>query len=515
MNSNNDRRSTLLHTFGRKIIWAGILAMGSMILFLTSCSSQPTVPSDQPPLEATATLPPPSERKITQTPEALPPSPTPTATLVLPTPIPPVAPDPNSLLGVEIHDIQDPANLELAVSSGVQLVRYNAIRWYDVEPEQGTRDWNQLAKLDDGLAYLGENGVQTILIVRGTPLFAQKVPGYYCGPFAEQSLPEFADFLGELVTRYSQPPYNVKYWELGNEPDVAPELVGVDSVFGCWGDAEQPDYGGRYYAEMLKQAYPAIKQADPDANVLIGGLLLDCDPTHPPEGKTCQPANFLDGILAAGGGDYFDLVSYHGYPPYSNGKALDERLLGWEDRGGVIIGKLNFIREVMQKYGIDKPIFHTESSLTCPTWNARECDPIVAQFYQTQAEFVPRLFLRNWAYGIDGTVWYQFEGVGWRSGGMVGAPTNPKQTLRAFQHMTEVFGGAEYLDAETDSQEFTIYRFQKNGQQIWSIWTPDWESRTYTLPAGASSVTDIFGTQVGVDNNQILVDGVRYITFGN
>jgi len=106
-------------------------------------------------------------------------------------------------------------------------------------------------------------------------------------------------------------------------------------------------YGGGYYAEMLKAVYPAIKEADPQAQVLIGGLLLDCDPTHPPEGKDCKPSKFLEGILKNDGGDYFDIISFHGYPPYSGadiggGLYNDVHHPYWESRGGVVLGKVDF-----------------------------------------------------------------------------------------------------------------------------------------------------------------------------
>ena len=49
-----------------------------------------------------------------------------------------------------------------------------------------------------------------------------------------------------------------------------PKLVDPDSVFGCWGDNDDDYYGGGYYADMLKMVYPAVKSADPQAQVLIG-----------------------------------------------------------------------------------------------------------------------------------------------------------------------------------------------------------------------------------------------------
>ncbi len=53
----------------------------------------------------------------------------------------------------------------------------------------------------------------------------------------------------QVVTRYSAAPYHVKVWEIWNEPDVAHQLVGLDSQFGCWGDQDDDYYGGGYYGD--------------------------------------------------------------------------------------------------------------------------------------------------------------------------------------------------------------------------------------------------------------------------
>ena len=85
-----------------------------------------------------------------------------------------------------------------------------------------------------------------------TPAWAQKYPGVACGPISEDALDDFAEFMAALVSRYSQPPYNVRYWEIGNEPDIDRTLVDSQSIYGCWGEKDDPYYGGKYYGEMLK-----------------------------------------------------------------------------------------------------------------------------------------------------------------------------------------------------------------------------------------------------------------------
>ena len=356
------------------------------------------------------------------------------------------------------------------------------------------------------------------MIVRGTPDWAQKNPGSFCSPIRQDKLDAYANFVSEAVKRYSIPPYNVKYWELGNEPDVDPGLVPFNSVFGCWGDQNDLYYGGGYYAEMLRVVYPAIKSADPDTEVLIGGLLLDCDPTHPPEGKDCKPSNFLEGILRNGGGDFFDAISFHGYAPYygpssdiPNELFFDDHHPSWEHRGGVVIGKVDFLREVMAKFAINKPIFHTEGALLCPEYTPIDCDPPGENFNDSQADYIVRMFVRNWAYGVSGTIWYQFEGPGWRHGGLLDENQNPKLAYDALKFLMSELSDVEYSGVLSQFDPLEGYEFTTPEKRIWVIWSPDEIDVQIQLPEEVLSVFDKFGTEITPQGVDMIVKNPIYL----
>ncbi|NJN16553.1 MAG: hypothetical protein HC822_09905 [Oscillochloris sp.] len=309
----------------------------------------------------------------------------------------PESPSKPSVFGVEIN-----RGRVAGIASQLEVlqpnwVRYNGVLWSEIEPQPGERNWEALATVEQELATISASGAETMLIIRGAPEWAQQVPDKVCGPIKAEALPAFAAFVGELVARYSQPPYNVKYWEFGNEPDVDPGLVGVNSAFGCWGDAKDPYYGGGRYAAMLAAVYPAIKAADPQAQVVLGGLLLDCDPAQPPRGKDCLPAKFLEGILQAGGGEHFDIAAYHAYM-YWGDVELDWDVLfpPWSHRGGALLGKLDFVRSTLAAYGYVKPIVMNEGGLLC-----RNADPSCGPngFYEDQANYVLRMYTRSIAQG--------------------------------------------------------------------------------------------------------------------
>jgi hypothetical protein len=303
-------------------------------------------------------------------------------------------------------------------------VRYNGLEWHAVETQRGERDWSRIAGLETDLAAITEQGGQVALIVRGAPTWAQLVPGKACGPIKPEALADYADFLTELVSRYSVAPYNVKYWEIGNEPDVDPVLVPGNYPLGCHGDANDPYYGGERYAELLRVAYTAIKAVDPQAQVIMGGLLLDCDPASATETEPCAPGRFLEGVLRGGGGDYFDILAFHGGTPWWEPRLDWERNSPkWKHRDGFMAGKYAFVRETLAWYGYVKPVILNETQMLCFPGDPNCPSP---DFYPDQANHLVRLYTRGKALGLAGISWYTLNGPGWRNGGLL----NPDQSLR-------------------------------------------------------------------------------------
>lgn len=419
-------------------------------------------------------------------------------------------PPPLPVFGVQMRAINETYGLSKAVDANVHWVRYQAFEWDRIEPartDPPTYNWSIVDGTSLRNAY--QNGMTVIAIIQYTPGWAQKYSGSICGPIRADQLDEYAQFLSALVTRYKDPPYNVKYWELGNEPDAP---VSKDrNVFGCWGEEGDRYYGGAYYGQMLRYAYPAIKAADPQAQVLIGGLLLDCDPTQPPPGKDCASARFLEGILSVGGGDFFDIVSFHGYALYDGTPDPDERHPYWSHRGGVVLGKADYLRDVLNAYGEDKPLINTEGSLICPAENLVHCNPPSAAFYRDQAEYAVLLYVRNWASDIMATIWYQFDGPGWRYSGMLDSSQNPKPVYHAFRFLTEELGDAWYEGKVTRYPQIKGYSFGAPSKQVWVLVPPDATTWAIDLPGDVTHVYNAFGQDITPTGSSILFDGPIYV----
>ncbi len=400
-----------------------------------------------------------------------------------------------TVFGVEMNAITADSGLNQMSAAATTWVRRNAVLWSDVEPSQGTRDWSALAGLESELLSAGSNGIRPILIVRSTPLWARQVSNSSCGPIKPEALGAFGNFMHDLVARYSLPPYNVKYWEIWNEPDVG---VGAgDSGYGCWGDPNDEYFGGGYYAQMLQAVYPRIKAFDPIAQVLVGGLLLDCNPNLLGVCSDSKPPKFLEGILHAGGGASFDGVSFHAYDFYQG-------TLGhygspnwnsyWNTTGPAMIAKADYVQSLLTSHGVTgKFLMNTESGLL---WSCDSCsnDPT---FETTKAYYLAQVYAASIAHGLRANIW--FNVFGWRNSGLLNLDFSPRPAYTAFQ-----FARSELRDASftRDINEFPGivkgYELKRGGQRIWVLWSQDGNSHSISLPAVPLATWDVMGSAVPI-----------------
>jgi hypothetical protein len=440
--------------------------------------------------------------------------------------LPPIPTNLPPTFGVELINAVDSTLMNNLSGSGATWTRHTVLEWASIEPVRTnppTYLWNKVNNgKESSLRAASDRGVDVIATVKFTPSWAQKYPGVSCGPVHPNNLDEFAQFMAAAVARYSVPPYNIKFWEIGNEPDVDISIDPPDSVFGCWGDQSKPaTFGGDYYAEMLKVVYPAIKAADPSAQVVIGGLLLDCDPNNPPPNKSCIDANFLEGILMNDGADYFDYVAFHAYanyvptPSLTNPSIVDENPPSpWAHLGGTVVGKVTFLRNVLAKYGVSKPLILDEGGLICHTSFQLLCNPPSAKFYQDQADYLVKMYVRNISLDIVATIWFTLEGPGWHYGGLYyDTITTPKPAYYALSYLTRELNGAAYVGQVNQYPGVWGYEFSTATKRIWVLGVSGLNGYTITLPAGWQAVYDKYGAAVTPNNNQVYVKSPLYVEF--
>ncbi|HEY1639524.1 MAG TPA: hypothetical protein VGG35_02450 [Streptosporangiaceae bacterium] len=171
---------------------------------------------------------------------------------------------------------------------GAGLVRAY-LYWGQVEPEPGRYTWETVDALLDQLAQLGDGAEAWITLCSSSP-WATRTPTDFLPPSPAIDQAAYGEFVRQVVRRCAG---RVQYWQCDNEPSNTGLL---------WaGTAAE-------YVTQLQTMYRAVRDADPDAAVVLGGCGYDVL-SSPPDSPQRQ---FFD-HLAGAGRDYFDLFSVHLY----------------------------------------------------------------------------------------------------------------------------------------------------------------------------------------------------------
>ncbi len=384
------------------------------------------------------------------------------------TPTPPAF-VPQSVFGLNTGSLAGGDGLAEVLNAGASWIHASqSVRWAEVEPVKGERRWEALADLEAELQAAANRGLRVILTVEDTPDWAS-VPGSACG----QPLPEHRQalvaFLRDLVQRYGAPPFQVKHWELWSEQDT---------YGGCWSEPSEPSYAAGGYAAILSLVYPQIKAVDPEAQLLLGSLRLECDPLDPPGGKDCSGSSFLESFLQAGGGASFDGVSFQaadGFAVYDLpwGAAYQFSNYNWHSYwhtgGPSVIAKAGYIRRLLEEYRAgDKALYNTQSAVLCAS-----CESVPV-FETAKAGYVAQVYAAAAALDLEANLWQSL--TGWQNSGLVDQDFTPRPAYQAYQFAREKIGPAAYtgeiLPADVGGVsgvrgcKFT----HADGRPVWLLW---------------------------------------------
>jgi Glycosyl hydrolases family 39 len=252
-------------------------------------------------------------------------------------------------------------------------VGFGGIRLWDTHTSWSWLNWSRgvygWSLLDQWLDLAESHHVDVLYTFGVTPSWAAANPTqsceYHpgaCSPPAD--LRDWEEFVRALVVHANG---RIKYWELWNEPNL-------DQFWS--GDIQT-------LLQMSQRAYAIIKSIDPNAVVL----------TPAPTASPSNFASWLAGYLAAGGGNYADIIAFHGYLPYP---ATDpERLKNVVDS----------IHGAMSSSGqTSKPIWDTEAS-----WGKADRLPDL----DAQAAYVARAYILHWSLGVQRFYWYAWNSPLW------------------------------------------------------------------------------------------------------
>ena len=204
--------------------------------------------------------------------------------------------------------------------------------WADLEPAPGDYRWEQWDRV---LPIVQEYDLQVIAVLDTSPAWARsdwEADNVYAPPTDPEDYARFADAFarryGEYVTAY-------QVWD---QPNIYPH----------WGKGEVNPAG---YVTLLRAASEAIRQADPDGQIIAGGL----SPNVESGGRNMSDVLYLREIYRRGAGEYFDVLGVQAYGFWSgpHDRRVDPEVLNFS--------RVILLRQEMVRRGdAHKPVWALE-----------------------------------------------------------------------------------------------------------------------------------------------------------
>lgn len=388
--------------------------------------------------------------------------------------------DPSALFGVQKYgstDVEDKYYPYL-IGSQASWVRV-PVYWKYVEPENVDPAAYNWTSADKALAIArpDKGRLNLIATIEDLPSWAALNSEEPNGRIEPDALDDFAEFLTATVERYDGDGYRdapgrsaIRHWELFNEPD------NNDRRWGGYGTE---------YAAMLEVAYEAIKTADSDAQVLLGGLAYDW---FEYQGGPFDSA-FLDDVLSAGGGVHFDVMNFHTYPLFAP---------TWDSQSVGLKEKTVAIRAKLADYGLDKPIMITETG-----WHSG-AGFVPSSSDEEQVARLVQLVTHAYAADVETLIWFMIHDPGSYVPpyGLVTRddPPEPKPAYSAYQTAVSLLAEADFVrelePAETGVAAMEAYRFDSGGTPLYIAWINPYsteETHSLRIPATGATILDGLG----------------------
>ncbi|MCX5683781.1 MAG: hypothetical protein NT049_08860 [Planctomycetota bacterium] len=331
---------------------------------------------------------------------------------------------------------------QLGQDAGVKWSRED-ISWGRVERKKGEFDWTYYDQL---VATAKRHGISIYGIIAYFPGWTKA--------YSPEGIEDYCRFLAAAVARYKG---DVHHWEIWNEPNI----------FFWQGPKDM-------YADLLKQAYAAVKKADPTAHVL-----------------GCSTAGidhkFIKRTIELGG--EFDILTIHPYRA-----TLSDR---------------NFLADLAKAAdtakrpdGTPRPVWITEMGWTTCTPHNGPAQDFQPTTERDQARLLARAYLDAIASGAAPNIsWYDFRNDGTdpfnfeHNMGIVTRDFRLKPAYRAYATLARLLKGKRTGKSPDLGQDMIAYRFaDADGRRpLLALWA-EYAERTVTIPAArAATLTDLMG----------------------
>ncbi len=383
--------------------------------------------------------------------------------------------------GVTMYgSINDNAGLQIVADAGARWAT-TSLSWAAIEPTPGEYNWSSF---DVSVQNAQAAGVELFVLIRENPEWAAPLPG---GPV--EDLQDLVNFATALAERYDGDGIDdapgspiVNYWSFYAEPDNG-DYERALAGKGYWG------HNGAGYAEMLSHVASAMHAANPDAQILIGGLAYD----YFEEDGGPFVRSFLDDTLTAlnnypgGATQYIDAIAFHFYPTAP-------------DTWATIREKTAEIQSIMNAHNVGN------LPLICPEmgyWSS----PRFGSSLDNQANRLVQMFTRALSMDMQPLMWYKVYDAAIpesaddvnpdRTAGLLDVEGDPKPAYYAFQTMTTELRGAHYLrELNLSGIEGYVFRLP-TGREVTVLWATKItnDATTVTFPYTCVRRVETTGTE--------------------
>lgn len=329
------------------------------------------------------------------------------------------------------------------------------------------------------------------------------------------------NFIKAMVDRYKD---KVKVWVLEIEPDYEFVKTGEE-----WNKAAVN------YAHLLAITYPALKEADPEAQLAVDLTIA----THVNPDPNIYKG--IDALLELGAGNSFDILGLD----YYGGIELIDGKYDWVWTWPSPIKFTDYIATLktrLNNYGYtDKPIWIFESGASSGSPDD-PASPPYADRVMTQGENIVKMHVMAFAQGIEQMHWIMFADGEWgywdpaSATGMTGqvgircrdgCPSceaepgkrciqygqryviceprvswvcaglfcgevvgqhkyEQKSSYIVYQKLTSVLAGSDFVSKEVKENKFELYRFEKTHKIIVAVWNNQDDQESTSLEVGSS-----------------------------
>ena len=377
--------------------------------------------------------------------------------------------------------------------SGSEITRV-WISWDKIEPINDQYNW---VEMDETVTSANKRNIEVLGYFYSMPAWARDKasPGNKTtkGKPADPGVPvnwdDYTQFARNVAERYdgNHGHGEMKYIEIWNEVQGFAEM------------------NSKEYEPWLIKGYQAVKQGNPNAQVLLGAVHSPADFNGGFSGQTTE--EFITAMLKDYS-QYYDIFNFHIY----------------QRKDSAVGEQVDYMKGLMRKYNVNKPMWITE---TATFWPNVVCDNLA--WREEAAKGVIKRYAQALGNGVEKVFWYAFTalptieenpsgakckapadflmgGLGWVFPKGQGLPIDefhPRPAFDTYKLMTSKLSGFSSVEKIADTQ----YKFIVHGKNVYVLWS---ETGSSSLPAeisGLVKVTDYLGNDEVKQVSEIVLSG--------